>query len=252
MRLINVILCLLAALLMLSINSQAADNFKPFHPPGKFINLGMHVMYVECLGDKSPTVLIDVGLADSSANWYKVVQQLSENVRTCIYDRAGYGWSDPGPGERTTAQIVHELNMLLETAHIPAPYVMVGHSFGGFTARYFATRYPNKTAGAVLINSSHPEQIYRLSELDNPENKKPMQISRREPPPAYMNEFEKRWYFLNSSRKATFAQMDELKSFKKSAEQVKHAGPFPDIPLAILSRGKSLLPIINGVQLEHE
>lgn len=243
---------LLLAFSVISHTSLATDDYQPFQPPGEFINLGMHVMYIECLGEKSPTVLIDVGLADSSANWYKVAQRLSEDVRTCVYDRAGYGWSDPGPGERTTAQIVHELNMLLEAAEIPGPYVMVGHSFGGFTARYFATIYPGKTVGAVLIDSSHPEQIYRLSALDKPENKKPMKISRREPPPSGMTDFEKKWYVLNSSRKATFAQMDELKDFKKSANQVKYSGPFPDIPLAIVTRGKKLLPEIDGVSLEQE
>ena len=67
-----------------------------------------------------------------------------------------------------------------------------------------------------------------------------------------MNEFEKRWYALNSSRKATFAQMDELRSFKDSAYQVKHSGPLPNVPLAVLSRGKTQLPEINGVSLEQE
>jgi len=237
--------------LMLSYTSAvSANEYQPFHPPGKFINLGMHVMYIDCYGDKSPTVLIDVGIADSSANWYKLAKSLSKDVRTCVYDRAGYGWSDPGPGKRTTAQIVHELNMLLEFAEVPGPYVLVGHSFGGFTARYFAATHPNKIVGAVLVDSSHPDQIYRLSELDNVKNKPPMKITRRELAPATMTEFEKRWYSLNSSRKAVFAQMNELKYFKQSAYEVKHSGPMSDIPLAILTRGKSQLPEINGVSLE--
>lgn len=231
-------------------SAASAAEHQPFHPPGKFINLGMHVMYIDCFGDKSPTVLIDVGIADSSANWYKLAKDLSKDVRTCVYDRAGYGWSDPGPGKRTTAQIVHELNMLLEFAEVPGPYVLVGHSFGGFTARYFAATHPNKIVGAVLIDSSHPDQIYRLSELDNVKKKPPMKISRREAAPTTMTEFEKRWYLLNSSRKAVFAQMNELKYFKESAYEVKHSGPMPDIPLAILTRGKTQLPEINGTSLE--
>ncbi|NOG59977.1 MAG: alpha/beta fold hydrolase [Proteobacteria bacterium] len=209
-------------------------------------------MYIDCLGKKSPTVLIDVGLGDASANWLKIARALSNDVRVCLYDRAGYGWSDPGPGSRTTAQIVHELNMLLEFAEETGPYVIVGHSFGGFTARYFAATYPDKTVGAVLIDSSHPDQIYRLSPLDQIKQKRPLKLTRTEPAPDYMNETEKRWYFLNSSRKATFAQMEELRSFKESAYQVKHSGPLPDIPLAVLSRGKNQLPEINGVSLEKE
>ncbi len=239
-------------LLFFSASAFANDNFDPFRPHGRFINLGLQVMYIDCLGEKSPTVLIDVGLGDASANWLKIARTLSKNVKVCLYDRAGYGWSDPGAGERTTDQIVHELNMLLELAAIPGPYVMVGHSFGGFTARYFAATYPEKTIGAVLIDSSHPDQIYRLSALDKVKQKRPLKLARTKPAPDYMNETEKRWYFLNSSRKAVFAQMEELRSFKQSAYQVKHSGPLPDIPLAVLSRGKNQLPEINGVSLEAE
>ncbi len=244
------IIYLICWLLSSYASSALAAEYKPFQPPGKFINLGMHVMYIDCFGEQSPTVLIDVGIADSSANWYKLAKSLSNDVRTCVYDRAGYGWSDPGPGKRTTAQIVHELNMLLESAEVPGPYVLVGHSFGGFTARYFAATHPDKVVGAVLVDSSHPDQIYRLSELDNVKKKPPIKISRRELAPATMSEFEKRWFFLNSSRKAVFAQMNELKYFKESAYEVKHSGPLLDIPLAILTRGKSQLPEINGTSLE--
>jgi pimeloyl-ACP methyl ester carboxylesterase len=237
---------------LLSQSVIANTEFVPFQPSGKFINLGLQVMYIDCRGEKSPTVLIDVGLGDASANWLKIAKALSDNVKVCLYDRAGYGWSDPGPGERTTAQIVHELNMLLEFADIPGPYVLVGHSFGGFTARYFAATFPEKTAGAILIDSAHPDQIYRLSALDNVKKKESIQVWRKEPAPDYMNEVEKQWYFLNSSRKAAFAQMEELRSFKESAYQVKHSGPLPSIPIAVLSRGREQLPVINGVSLEEE
>lgn len=230
----------------------ANTDSEPFRPHGRFINLGSQIMYIDCLGEKTPTVLIDVGLGDASANWLKIAKTLSKNVKVCLYDRAGYGLSDPGPGNRTTAQIVRELNMLLELADIPAPYVVVGHSFGGFTARYFAAQYPEKTAGAVLVDSSHPDQIYRLSSLNQVKQKRPFKLTPSEPPPAYMNEIEKHWYFLNSSRKAIYAQMEELKSFEDSAYEVKHAGPLPNIPLAVISRGRDQLPEINGISLEQE
>jgi pimeloyl-ACP methyl ester carboxylesterase len=243
---------LLGSLLLISPSLFANNDFDAFRPHGKFINLGLHVMYIDCRGESSPTVLIDVGLGDASANWLTIAKSLSSKVRVCLYDRSGYGWSDPGPGERTTAQIVHELNMLLDIANESGPYIIVGHSFGGFTARYFAATYPDKTVGVVLIDSSHPEQIYRLSPLDQVKNNRPLKLSRIEPAPDYMSEIEKRWYFLNSSRKATFAQMEELRNFKKSAYQVKHSGFLQDIPLAVLSRGKNQLPEINGVSLEQE
>ena len=243
---------LFCTLLLFNALVFANNNNEAFKPQGRFINLGLQVMYINCLGESAPTVLIDVGLGDASANWLKIARTISKEVRVCLYDRAGYGWSDPGSGNRTTAQIVHELNMLLEQAKVPGPYVIVGHSFGGFTARYFAAKYPEKTVGAVLIDSSHPDQIYRLSPLEQVKHKRPLKLTRSEPAPDYMNEVEKHWYFLNSSRKAIFAQMEELRHFKDSAYEVKHSGPLPDIPLAILSRGKDQLPEINGVSMEQE
>tara|TARA_Y100000741_G_scaffold261940_1_gene202545 strand:+ start:9742 stop:10644 length:903 start_codon:yes stop_codon:yes gene_type:complete len=228
-----------------------ADDHKPFKPPGRFINIGFQTMYIDCLGDKLPTILIDVGIAESSASWYKIAQRLSNTNRVCLYDRAGYGWSDPGRGMRTTATIVHELNLLIKKAEVPGPFVIIGHSFGGFTARYLAAKFPLNIVGLVLVDSSHPDQIYRLSALDNAE-KKPLITGRKNLAPEDFSKFEKYWYFLNSSRKATFAQMGELKYFKESAYQVKHSGPIKDIPIAILSRGKGQLPVIDGISLESE
>ena len=234
-----------------TLSNASAYNDKPFKPPGRFINIGFQTMYVDCLGENKPTILVDVGIAESSASWYKIAKELSKNTRICLYDRAGYGWSDSGRGERTTATIVHELKLLVKLAEIPGPYIMVGHSFGGFTARYFAAKFPEDVAGLVLVDSSHPEQIYRLSALDN-QGKKPLITGRDANAPADFSEFERKWYFLNSSRKATFAQMAELKYFKQSAYQVKHSGPLKDIPIAVLSRGIAQLPELNGVSLENE
>ena len=234
-----------------TVSNVSAYDDRPFKPPGRFINIGFQTMYVDCLGENKPTILVDVGIAESSASWYKIAKELSKNTRICLYDRAGYGWSDSGRGERTTATIVHELKLLVKRAEIPGPYIIVGHSFGGFTARYFAAKFPENVAGLVLVDSSHPEQIYRLSALDN-QGKKPLITGRDANAPADFSEFERKWYFLNSSRKATFAQMAELKYFKQSAYQVKHSGPLKDIPIAVLSRGISQLPELNGVSLENE
>ena len=228
-----------------------ASDDESSRPPGRFVSIGFQTMYIDCKGNKSPTVLIDVGIAGSSANWYKIAQTLSNDIRVCLYDRAGYGWSDPGRGERTTATIAHELNLLINKAEIPGPFVLVGHSFGGFTVRYLAAKFPKNVAGLVLVDSSHPEQISRLSALDKVKQK-PLVTGRKNLAPEDLSEFERKWYFLNSSRKATLAQMGELKYFKESAYQVKHSGPIKDMPVAVLSRGIGQLPELDGVSLENE
>lgn len=231
--------------------AHAEKPFTPLKPPGTFVNLGLHRMYIDCRGSREPTVLIDVGLGDASVNWMPVMLDVEPETRVCLYDRAGYGFSDTGPGYRTTAQIVHELHAVLELGNIPGPYVLVGHSFGGYTAQYFAIRYPKETVGVVLVDSSHPDQITRLAPLNKAtKEQRKLFVSKTTPPPENMTPLQKEWYYLNISRKATFAQMDELKYFSESAREVKNAGSFPDIPLAVLTRGKTLLPVIDGVSME--
>ena len=73
--------------------------------------------------------------------------------RACTYDRAGYGWSDPGPRPRTPQQFARELHTLLHNAGEPPPYLMVGHSLGGMLIRQYASQYPQELYGAVMIDA---------------------------------------------------------------------------------------------------
>jgi pimeloyl-ACP methyl ester carboxylesterase len=79
--------------------------------------------------------------------------------RVCIYDRAGYGWSDPTDAPRDAANTSRELHALLEAANIGGPYVLVGHSIGGAYVRMFATEYSQAVAGLVLVDASNPAGI---------------------------------------------------------------------------------------------
>jgi pimeloyl-ACP methyl ester carboxylesterase len=78
-------------------------------------------------------------------------------ARVCVYDRAGFGWSDPGPFPRTASRIADELRVLLDRSGEKPPYVLVGHSFGGLVMRIFAKRYADVAAGLVLVDPAQPE-----------------------------------------------------------------------------------------------
>ena len=92
---------------------------------------------------------------------------ISEFTKVCAYDRgrSGYAWSEPGPEPRTSDQIVKELHTLLGKAEIAAPYVLVGHSFGGLNLQLYASRFPEEIGGLVLIESSHLDQLGRSQDL---------------------------------------------------------------------------------------
>ena len=51
---------------------------------------------------------------------------------------------------RTAGRVADELHRLLAAAAIPPPYLLVGHSYGGFVMRIFATRYRSDVAGLIL------------------------------------------------------------------------------------------------------
>jgi pimeloyl-ACP methyl ester carboxylesterase len=137
-----------------------------YPPPGKLVNLGTHRLHLREEGQGSPTIILEAGLMSTNLSWTDIRRKLAESYRVVTYDRAGLGWSDIGPMPRTAERIVDELHSLLELAAIPAPYVLVGHSFGGLTMPLFAARYPEKIAGMVLVDPVVPAEWNPPSEQD--------------------------------------------------------------------------------------
>ena len=136
--------------------SEASDR-RAYPPPGQLVDVGGYRLHINCAGTGSPTVVIDSGAGDWSATWSSWVQPgVAGTTRVCTYDRAGLGWSDPGPLPRTAERFADELHTLLQRAGIPGPYVLVGHSLGGLTVRLFAHKYPAEVAGLVLVDSMSP------------------------------------------------------------------------------------------------
>jgi pimeloyl-ACP methyl ester carboxylesterase len=132
--------------------AEAADA-KTYPPPGQLVDIGGHRLHINCAGTGSPTVVIDAGQGDWSTSWGSVQQEVAKTTRICTYDRAGLGWSEPGPLPRDAAQFTKELHTLLQNADIPGPYVLVGHSLGGPSVRVFVSEHASDVAGVVFIDS---------------------------------------------------------------------------------------------------
>ena len=126
-------------------------------PPGQLIDVGSHRLHLHCQGAGDPAVVFDAALGASSLSWTYVLPEVASFARACAVDRAGFAWSDAGPLPRTTPRIVEELRTVLASARIPPPYVLVGHSFGGLTARLFLHQHPEDVAGLVLLDPAYPE-----------------------------------------------------------------------------------------------
>ena len=148
-------------------------------PPGKLIDLGTHRLHAVEKGHGTPTVILEAGLMSTVLSWSEIQSTLAQSYRVVSYDRAGLGWSDLGPMPRTADRMVEELHALLERAAIPPPYVLAGHSFGGLTMPLFAARYPQETAGAVLVDPVAPAEWNPPAEQDRKRAEIGATVSRR-------------------------------------------------------------------------
>lgn len=120
---------------------------------GELVDIGGRRLCVHTAGSGDPTVVFENGAGSPSLVWRLVQRLLSADVRTVAYDRAGIGWSDPGPVPRSGAAIVGDLDQLLRAIGAERPIVLVAHSAGALYARLFQAAYPDAVAGMVFIDS---------------------------------------------------------------------------------------------------
>jgi pimeloyl-ACP methyl ester carboxylesterase len=210
---------------------------------GDLIDVGGYRMHIDCTGSGSPAVILDSGLGDSYVSWRKVQPQIAQFARVCSYDRAGLGYSGFRLRRRTSKDIAEELHSLLRNAQVPAPYVLVGHSMGGYDVRVYASLYPNEVAGMVLVDSSHPEQQKRFPQAIN--DLSASDLRQQEFLAAIMpfgiprllgfcdRDVEIRAAECNFY--SALESVEELREFPKSAAQAATAGSLGNLPLAVLS-----------------
>ena len=129
---------------------------RAYPPPGQLIDVGGHRLHLYCTGSGSPTVVLEPGHGGSSSDFGWITPAVARETRVCVYDRAGRGWSDAADGPQDGAHIAADLHTLLERAHVPGPYVLAGHSFGGLYILSFAAQFPDQVAGMVLLDSTAP------------------------------------------------------------------------------------------------
>lgn len=214
---------------------------------------------IDCSGQGSPTVILDSGLGVPAVGWNFVQPQIAKFTRVCSYDRAGYGWSTPGPMPRTSGEIVKELHALLAAAGEKPPYILVGHSFGGFNIRVFNGAYPGEVAGMVLVDASHEDQNSRMPAALVTYSKKAeasakwqafiapvlidlgiARLTSSISGPSYLpRNFLEELRYLQLQTKFLSATNSELASFNTSADEVRASGNLGDKPLVILTAGKS-------------
>ena len=258
----------------------------PIAPPGRLVDLGGWRLHIHCSGQVAaswPAVVLEAGAGDFSVDWSLVQPLVARFARVCSYDRAGAGWSDLGPRPRTMQQQVWELHALLEGAGEKPPFVLVGHSYGGWLVRLFAEKYAAEVAGVVLVDAGAEDPVRvladgkmtRASELAKGQPVPPVKTSdplrESDIPPRIISLIESgiramTGHFNDSPRDKLPPEAQRMREW--SLSQIKHAAsndnPFEaeelatmlverrkkqtvlaDLPLMVVSRG---LPDEDGPQ----
>jgi len=239
-----------------------------FPPRGHLFSVGSIRLNLNCTGYGKPVVVLDSGMGGSSLDWQLVQPEVAKFTRVCSHDRAGHGWSDSSPAPRTSLQIARELEGLLTSAGERGPYVLVGHSFGGYNVRMFYTLRPRDVAGVVLVDAEHPDEEEHLKEW---QNSLPADVKRRvkrvdqqnqlwetvtEPlrlhlgidrlrvafgglyAPGVPKDLQAELLFLEQQPKYIHAVEEENRLDGQSAAQVRAAGDLRNCPLIVLTAGK--------------
>jgi len=128
-----------------------------YPPPGKLFTVAGHQMHIHSTGKGTPTVVLEAGGAGWSMDWHLVQDKVASFTRVCSYDRAGFGWSEPGPKPRHAEAMAEELRTLLHASQVQGPYVLVGASFGGHISRLIAAANDHEVAGLVLLDARHED-----------------------------------------------------------------------------------------------
>jgi pimeloyl-ACP methyl ester carboxylesterase len=126
----------------------------PYVEPGQMVDIGGRRINMHCTGSGGPTVVLMAGIFSWSVVWYKAQPVIAQSTRVCAFERAGYGFSDPGPRPQILSDVVDDLHAALNAGPMQGPYVLVGHSLGGIEARLYAQRWPKEVVGMVLVDTA--------------------------------------------------------------------------------------------------
>lgn len=137
---------------------MALGERRRYPPPGRLVDVAGRRVHVLRSGAGAPTVVLDSALAGSCLSWFAVQPEIARFADVVSYDRLGFGWSERAGKPRTVGDMTEELRAMLRAAEIEPPYVLVGHSYGGWIAELFTSRYRDEVAGLVLVDSPHPSE----------------------------------------------------------------------------------------------
>lgn len=124
-------------------------------------------LHYQTFGSGTPLLILNGGPGMSSEGFIPLAKELSKNNRTIIYDQRGTGQSKLQKIDASTVTMdlmVNDMEILREKLGIKR-WIIMGHSFGGILAYYYATKYPDRVI-AMIQSSSGGMDLSLLSNLN--------------------------------------------------------------------------------------
>ncbi len=202
-------------------------------PTAGLVDVGGHRLAVRALGKGSPTVVIDSGLGETWEGWQSLAERISARATVCLYNRAAYGRSEPGPFPRTASREAAELHALLQRSGLRPPFILVGHSLGGLNALVFARSNPEMVGGMVLLDPPPREFMAgrRFQELRAMAEGRTLVFQRRAAQERDAGESAAAAFL------ATLASEHEM-FLAQGASEIERITSLGSLPLAVLASGK--------------
>jgi hypothetical protein len=243
---------------------------------GRAVDVGGRMMNIQCAGSGQPAVILGSGATWALYNqpklmfehgaprpgygWVAIQRELAKSTTVCWYDRAGAGWSDPGPYPRDSASQARDLHALLQGAGVAPPYVLVSEGSAALDAHVYAGFYPTEVAGLAFVNGYHPRVLTTAGSRMQVRrwNSRPQDVvsrvmngagllrlglaKRAAPAPVPVGMTDAEWntvWELTMSAKARAALLQDIAAFDSSADEARAAGSLGDRPLVVISAENS-------------
>jgi pimeloyl-ACP methyl ester carboxylesterase len=133
---------------------------------GSLVSVGGHRLFCSVRGQGKPVVVIEGDVGSSSPEWWALQDAISSRCTVVTYDRAGYGWSDPGPFPRTIDRVAGEMETMLRARGLQGPYILVGAGMGALYVQRFASLHSGEVMGLILVEPYAREYSRFRDELD--------------------------------------------------------------------------------------
>ncbi|WP_327085530.1 alpha/beta hydrolase [Nonomuraea sp. NBC_01738] len=211
-------------------------------------------LFMERAGEGAPSVVFLAGAGAVGQDYWRLMDRVSELTTAVVYDRSGTGWSERPPGWLPDCgETVGELRELLRVAGVPAPYLLVGHSLGALFARLYAIRHPDEVAGLIFMDPAHedyeasmPQELReRRAAFDPADQELPEEL-----PEEILDFYRSLFGRMMADWPAEICEplieahvgrdwladgFRVLKDVGGYYDEVRQAGPLPDVPLIVLT-----------------